>query len=185
MQCGQFPAPHFMENFPRLRIGEWIGRCRLVGRQAAQDAARDARIEPQHFQRSDQSIAPEGSGIPGNSRIGIGPLRRIGHQHVKIGNRTTQNLIEDVVRGLNGGCLLGGDLQIALGHEQPAEKAKRLGTLWACRRKPQRKWTCAPLAQGSAGRGPWPARTAWDQDQILSRCAASCRRSPEYLSTTS
>ena len=59
-------------------------------------------IQPQHLQRGDQAVAAERGRIPGNAGVGIGPLRRIGDQHVEVGHRPAQHLVENLVRGDDG-----------------------------------------------------------------------------------
>ena len=92
-----------MQDFSRLRIGQRIRGRGLIGRQAAQHAARHVRRPPQHLQCRDQPVAAERGRVPGNAGIGVTALRRVGHQHREIGGRSAQHRVETLVRRLHGG----------------------------------------------------------------------------------
>ena len=106
-QRRHFAAAHLMQDLSGLRIGKRVDGCRLIISEPPQHAARNARIEPQHLQRRDDAVAAERGGVPGDAGIGISALRRLRHQHVEVGHRTAQHLVEYVVRGLDAGAALG------------------------------------------------------------------------------
>jgi hypothetical protein len=78
-QRGHLAATHFMEDLARLGVGEGVDRSCLIKRQPVQHAARDARIDPQHLECRDDSVATERRRIPWDARVGVSPLRRIRH----------------------------------------------------------------------------------------------------------
>ena len=106
-QRRHFAAAHFMQDFSGLGVVERIDRRCLMEGKPLQHAARDPRVDPQHLQRGDDSVAAEGRRIPGNPSIGISPLRRIRHQYVEVGHRLAQHLVEDVVGGFDAGGACG------------------------------------------------------------------------------
>ncbi|MNY41464.1 hypothetical protein D3C86_1762770 [compost metagenome] len=75
-----------MENLARLGIGGGIDRPGLVGGQVKEHAAGDGRVEPERLEGGDERVAPENRAEPRHAGIGIGPFRRIGDQHIEIGN---------------------------------------------------------------------------------------------------
>jgi len=74
-----------VQNLSGLGIGQRIGGLGLIGREPAQYAARHVRAPPQHLQRGDQAVAAERGREPRDAGIRIAALRRVGHQHGKIG----------------------------------------------------------------------------------------------------
>ena len=56
-------------------------------------------------------------------------MRRAGHQHVEIGHRAAQHLVEQVVRRLDGGGLVRGCALIAVNGAQPLQKRNGLRQL--------------------------------------------------------
>ena len=90
-------AAHFMQDLSGFGVGERIECLGLIECQSLQHAARDPRIDPQHLHRGNDSVATECRRIPGNARIGISSLRRVRHQHIEVGHRLAQHLIEDVI----------------------------------------------------------------------------------------
>ena len=117
---------HLVQDLSRLRVRGRIVGLGLERGEAPQHALRDARIEPEHLQRGDQSVAAERGRIPGDAGIGITPLRRVGHQHVEVGHRPAQHLVEEVVRGLDRGGVVRHRAQIAVDRAQPAQERHRL-----------------------------------------------------------
>ena len=107
-----------MQDLAGLRVGCLIVHIGLEMRQAFEHAARHARIEPQHLKRGNDAVASERCRIPGNAGIRIRSLRRIRHQHVEVGHRAAQNLVEEIVRGCNGRDIGGGPCQGAMRGEQ-------------------------------------------------------------------
>ena len=61
-------AAHFVQDFSRLGVGERIDRLRLIECEPPQHAARDPRVDPQHLQRGNESVAAKCRRIPGNAR---------------------------------------------------------------------------------------------------------------------
>ena len=144
-QRGHFAAAHLMQDLSGLRVGERIDALGLIEGQPLEHAARDPRIDPQHLQRGDQSVAAERRRVPGNAGIGISPLRRIGHQHVEVGHRLAQHLVENVVRGFDAGgtrrstAASRGDAPAIRGRTAPASRRP------ACCRTPRQtaNWSAA------------------------------------------
>ena len=118
-------AAHLVQDLAGLRVRGGIVGGGLERGEPAQHAARDAGIEPEHLQRGDQSVAAERGRVPGDARIWISPLRRVGHQHAQVGHRPAEHLIEQVVRGLDGGGVVRGGAQIAMRRAQSAQKRNR------------------------------------------------------------
>ena len=116
-----------MQDFARLRVRCGIVGLGLIGGEPPQHALRDARIEPQHLQRGDQPIAAEGGRVPGDAGVGIASLRRAGHEHVEIGHRAAQHLIEEVVRGLDRGGVARNSAPIAMDRAQAARERYGFG----------------------------------------------------------
>ena len=104
MQRRHFTATHLVQNLSRFCIGLRIGRFRLISSEALQHAFGDVRAPPQHLHGGDQAVAPECRRKPRDAGIRIASLRRIGHQHFKIGCRTAQDLVEQVVRRFGAGA---------------------------------------------------------------------------------
>ena len=115
-----------MQDFSGLGVGQRIDALGLIEGEPLQHAARDARIDPQHLQRGDQSVAAERGRIPGDARIRIAALRGLGHQHVEVGHRLAQHLIEDIVRGFDAGRAGGEFSHFAAMRQQPAKEWRRL-----------------------------------------------------------
>jgi len=92
---------HLVQDFSRLCVRTWIAAHRLKRREPAQRAARHAGIAPQHFDCGDQPVTPERGRVPGDARIRVAALRRIGHQHAEIRGGAAEDLVEQVVRGFH------------------------------------------------------------------------------------
>ena len=107
MERRHFAAAHFMQNFSRLGIRLRIGGLRLIGGKALQHAAGDARIDPQHLHGGDEAVAAKRRRIPGSASIRISPFGRVRRQHMQVSHRPAQHLIENLIRGLNGGRVRG------------------------------------------------------------------------------
>lgn len=114
-----------MKDLARLGIGGRIEFCRLIGRKMQQNAPRNCRVEPEHFPGGDQRVTPEHGAEPGYARIGIGPLLRIGHEHVEVRDRTAHGLVEDLVGALHRGRAGRGTPECAARVPQRAEKQAR------------------------------------------------------------
>ena len=83
-----------MKNFSRLRI---VGLVEAVGLRRCQifeNPTGDSRVDPERLQRGDDAVASERCTEPRHARIGIRPMRRIGHQHAEIGARAANPLVE-------------------------------------------------------------------------------------------
>ena len=119
-------AAHLVQDLSRRSVGERIDRLGLEMREPPQHALGDPRIDPQHLQRGDQPVAAERRRVPGNAGIGIASLRRLRHQHVEVGHRLAQHLVEDVVGGLDAGRAVRRLPHLAAMREQAPEKARRL-----------------------------------------------------------
>src|SRR5580765_2529210 len=61
---GHFALAHLVENFPRLHVARCIQLARLRGREKIQNASSEARIESEHLDGGDDSIASEHSAEP-------------------------------------------------------------------------------------------------------------------------
>ena len=96
-----------MQDFSGLRVGKRIGFFGLIGGEAAQHAARHLGAPPQHLQRGNEAVAAERRGEPGDAGIGIAALRRVRHQHRKIGGRSAQHFVEAIVRGFDRRSIAG------------------------------------------------------------------------------
>jgi hypothetical protein len=115
-----------VQDLAGLGVGERIRGLGLEEGEPPQHALGNARIDPQHLQRGDQSVAAERGRIPGNARIGVSPLRRFRHQHVEVGHRLAQHLIEDIVRRLDAGRARCRAPHLAAVRQQAAEERRRL-----------------------------------------------------------
>ena len=125
-QRGHLAAAHLVQDFAGLGVGERIRGLGLEEGEPPQHALGNARIDPQHLQRGNQSVAAERGRIPGNARIRVSTLRRFRHQHIEVGHRLAQHLVEDVVGGLDTGGARGGTAHLAPVRQQPAEERHRL-----------------------------------------------------------
>ena len=92
--------PHLVQDFSGLGVGSVVVGLGLMGGKSPQRAARHVGVEPQHLQRGDEAVAAESRGVPGNAGIGKSPFRRVREQHVEVGHRAAQHLVEDIVRCL-------------------------------------------------------------------------------------
>ena len=92
-QICHFPMAHFVQNLSRLGVTFRLDRGRLRGGEKSEHAARNGGVEPQSHQRGDDSVAPERGAEPGNSGVRVGPLRRIGNEHVQIRNGAPDNFV--------------------------------------------------------------------------------------------
>ena len=54
-------------------------------------------------------------------------MRRVGHQHVEVGHRPAQHLVEEIVRGLDGGGVVRHRAKIAVDRAQSPQQRHRLG----------------------------------------------------------
>ena len=85
---------HLVQDLAGLGVGRLVGGLGLVARQVAQHAAGDGGIEPQRLHGGDQRVAAEHRAEPRNAGIGIGTVRRVGDQHVEVGDRPAYGLVE-------------------------------------------------------------------------------------------
>ena len=125
-QRGHFAAAHLVQDLAGFGVGERIEFLGLEISEPLQHALGDARIEPQHLQRRDQPVAAERGRIPGNAGVGVSALRRLGHEHVEVGHRLAQHLVEDVVGTFDAGNARGRTPHLAAMRQEPAEERRRL-----------------------------------------------------------
>ena len=125
-QRGHLAAAHLVQDFAGLGVGERIRGLGLEEGEPPQHALGNARIDPQHLQRGNQSVAAERGRIPGNARIRVLPLRRFRHQHIEVGHRLAQHLVEDIVRRLDAGRAAGQAPHLATVRQQAAKERHRL-----------------------------------------------------------
>ena len=115
--------PGLVQDLARLGIG--LGReagC-LPGGKEAEHAPGNRRVEPEQLHGGDDAVAAERGAEPGNPRVGIGPLRGLGHQHGEVGNRAAEDLVEDLARGGERGGARRGGSQRPPGVAQTDEEA--------------------------------------------------------------
>ena len=93
-QVGHLAVAHFMQNLPRLGVPLGLDRGGLGLCQEFQDALGDGGIGPQCHQRGDDAVAAERRAEPGRAGVGIRPQRRLGDQHVQIGDSAPGYFIE-------------------------------------------------------------------------------------------
>src|SRR6185437_14878415 len=90
-----------VQNLPDLCILFRPILRRLSRGQKAKNASRESRIHPQHLQRRNNTVPSERDAEPGYTGIGIESLRRLRDQHVKIGERPVQPVIELLIRSVD------------------------------------------------------------------------------------
>jgi hypothetical protein len=84
----------FVQDLAGLGVPLGFDRGRLRVREVAQNALGDVGIHPQRHERRDQRVAAERRREPGNARIRIGTLRRVGDEHVQVRDRAPHDLVE-------------------------------------------------------------------------------------------
>ena len=94
--------------------------------EAAQHATRDAGVAPQHLHGRDQPVPSECRRVPGGAGIRITAFRRVGHEHLQIGCRPAEDLVQERIGCLDRGCVARGITQLAPGGEQSLDESHRL-----------------------------------------------------------
>ena len=102
-QRGHLTATHLVQDFSGLSVGEGIGFFGLIGGQPPQHAFGDAGITPQHLHRRDDPVAAKRGRVPRDAGVRIRTLRRRGRQDREVRHRAAHHLVEDRIRGGDGG----------------------------------------------------------------------------------
>jgi hypothetical protein len=93
-EASHLAAAGLVQDLSRFGV---LPRVHVIGlrrRQVFEDAARDARVDPERLERGDDAVTAERRAEPGHSRIGILAVRRRRHQHPQIGGRSAEPVIE-------------------------------------------------------------------------------------------
>ncbi len=96
------------------RLGVALGRDlrRLLGGQEAEHAARDVGRDPEALQRGEDPVAAERRAEPGDARVGIGAVGRLGDHHLEVGDRAGQPLVEIVAARMDAAARKGGAAEL-------------------------------------------------------------------------
>ena len=88
-----------MQDLAGLSILYRILLLCLRSGEIRQNAASNARIEPQALDRSDDTVSAKGRAKPRDTGIRIRTIRRFRPHHVKVGDRAIQPVVELFVYG--------------------------------------------------------------------------------------
>ena len=100
-QAGELTLAHLVQDLPRLHVGRPVLALGLVRGEEAQHPARERGLDPQHLDRGEDAVAAEGGREPGHAGVGIGAVRRVGHEHRQVGDRALEHAVEYGIRSLD------------------------------------------------------------------------------------
>ena len=90
-----------MQDLAGLHVGGSVLTLALMRGEKAQHAACQRRLDPQHLERGEQTVAAEWRREPRHAGVGVSALRRLGEQHREVGARAFQHAVEQGVGGLD------------------------------------------------------------------------------------
>jgi hypothetical protein len=116
---GQLAAAIFVQDLARFLIGEGVVLARLPAGQEAEGPPGQLRGEGQQLMGRDQAVPAEWGDVPGDARIGHGPVRRVGGQHFQIDAGALDPAIDALGRGadLDAPQPVGSGLRFAAGRD--------------------------------------------------------------------
>ena len=109
-----------MEDLARFGFDLRIYFGRLCGCEELQNTFRDPRIDPEHFQRCDDSIAAKNGTEPGHARVGVILLGIPQRHHLDVGGRAADPSVESIVGTGNGAHAGRVRLKLTLGGDHGA-----------------------------------------------------------------
>ena len=92
-------TPGFVQDLARLGVLLDTDDLGLGRSEISKDAAGERRIDPEHLERGDDAVAPEGRAEPGDAGVGIRPVRRVGRHQRTSAERSVDPAVELLVRG--------------------------------------------------------------------------------------